>query len=123
MGLRPSWSLGRKRPRCAIAVDGDPEPRSEARSRKASEASSEVLARPAAAGEDTGTERPLTEEAVRSGALDRDLRGIFCRGLPHDKTNAAAGLRIPAVLITGSGRHDHLLVVTITGNSRPTKAC
>jgi hypothetical protein len=31
-------------------------------------------------------------------------------------------MRIPAVLITGSGTagHDHLLVVVITGNCRPT---
>src|ERR1017187_10499979 len=45
--------------------------RREARSRRASEASSEGLARAGAAGNDTGPERPLTEEAEREGCWKR----------------------------------------------------
>jgi hypothetical protein len=45
--------------------------RREARSRRASEASSEGLARAGAAGDDTGPERPLTEEAEREGCWKR----------------------------------------------------
>jgi len=44
--------------------------RREARSRRVRIADREELARPAAAGEDTGFDRPLTGEADRRAALD-----------------------------------------------------